>query len=44
MDKVDSQSYFEMSQLLTVKKMREREGGREGGIIHVFSVHVWMDG
>ena len=46
-DKVDSQSYFEMSQLLTVKKTRERErergeGGGEG--IRVFNMRAWMDG
>ena len=44
-DKVDSQSYFEMSQLLTVKKtrQREREGGGGGGI-RVFNMRAWMDG
>ena len=47
-DKVDSQSYFEMSQLLTVKKTRQRErergGGRGGEGIRVFNMRAWMDG
>ena len=46
-DKVDSQSYFEMSQLLTVKKTRQRErerGGGGGEGIRVFNMRAWMDG
>ena len=49
-DKVDSQSYFEMSQLLTVKKTRQRERERErergggGGRVYVYLICVrgWM--
>ena len=50
MDKVDSQSYFEMSQLLTVKKTRQRERergegwGGGGGRVYVYLICVrgWM--
>ena len=44
-DKVDSQSYFEMSQLLTVKKTRERERGGEGGVyVYLICVRGCMCG
>ena len=44
-DKVDSQSYFEMSQFLTVKKTRERErggGGGEGVYVYLICMRGWM--
>ena len=44
-DKVDSQSYFEMSQLLTVKKTRQRErerGGGEGVYVYLICVRGWI--